>query len=137
MNVGRGTDTPFQVFGHPEMKSEGFTYTPRAIEGASTNPKYKGQVCRGIDLRGYPMDSLIRHPRLRLQWLRQAMQRMPERDIFLPFFKNLSGNEELLKQLRNGVPKREIRQSWQPEMKKFMQMRSKYLIYEDFTVGTR
>jgi uncharacterized protein YbbC (DUF1343 family) len=65
------------------------------------------------------------------------MQRMPERDIFLPFFKNLSGNEELLKQLRNGVPKREIRQSWQPEMKKFMQMRSKYLIYEDFTVGTR
>ncbi len=137
MNVGRGTETPFQVFGHPEMRSEGFTYTPRAIEGASTNPKYKGQVCRGINLRDYPLDSLTRHPRVRLKWLQQAMQLMPERDIFLPFFKNLSGNQELLKQLRSGVPLEQIRQSWQPQMKDFMQMRSKYLIYEDYTRSSR
>ncbi len=134
INVGRGTHAPFQVFGHPHMKRGDLTYTPRAIQGASTNPKYKGEVCQGIDLRNYPLDSLTRHPRLRLQWLQQAMQQMPEEgDFFLPFFKNLSGNDQLLKQLRNDVPIKEIRQSWQPHIKDFMRKRKKYLIYEDFT----
>lgn len=132
-NVGRGTETPFQVFGHPGMKGGEITYIPRAIEGASTSPKYKGQVCQGIDLRKYPLDSLTRHPRLRLQWIRAAMDGLPEGDFFVPFFNYLSGTVHLMEQLEQGVPIREIRESWQPKLEEYMQKRKQYLIYEDFT----
>src|SRR6056297_304050 len=136
-NVGRGTETPFQVFGHPDMKAGEITYIPRAIKGASTRPKYKGQVCQGIDLRSYPLDSLTRHPRLRLEWIRTAMKRLPEGDFFVPFFLNLSGTAQLMEQLKQDVPIREIRRSWQPQLEEFMQMRKQYLIYEDFTRSKR
>jgi uncharacterized protein YbbC (DUF1343 family) len=133
VNVGRGTDWPFQVFGHPEMSSTEFTYQPRSIEGVSTNPKYKGQVCRGIDLRDLPLDSLLENPRLRLQWVRQAKNNIPEKDFFLPFFNNLAGNNQLMQQLKQDVPTPEIRKKWEPQLENFMQMRKKYLIYEDFS----
>ena len=136
-NVGRGTETPFQVFGHPDMEGGEITYIPRAIKGASTSPKYKGEVCQGIDLRQYPLDSLTQHPRLRLDWLRMAMDRLPEGDFFVPFFNNLSGTAQLMKQLKQGVPIREIRASWRPRLEEFMQMRKQYLIYEDFTRDER
>jgi len=136
-NVGRGTETPFQVFGHPDMKAGEITYIPRAIKGASTRPKYKGQVCQGIDLRNYPLDSLTRHPRLRLQWVRTALERLPEGDFFVPFFNYLSGNDQLMKQLKQGISTREIGESWQPQLEAFMQMRKQYLIYEDYTHNRR
>jgi uncharacterized protein YbbC (DUF1343 family) len=133
VNVGRGTDWPFQVFGHPEMKDAEFTYQPRSIEGVSTNPKYKGEVCRGIDLRDYPLDSILEHPGLRLQWVRQARNHVPEEDFFLPFFNNLAGNKELMQQLKQDVPTPEIRKKWEDDLEQFMQMRKQYLIYEDFS----
>lgn len=132
-NVGRGTETPFQVFGHPDMKGGEITYVPRAIEGVSTSPKYRGEVCHGIDLRQYPLDSLTRHPRLRLEWVRMAMERLGAGDFFVPFFHNLSGTAQLMEQLKQGVPIREIRKSWQPQLEEFMLKRKQYLIYEDFT----
>ena len=132
-NAGRGTNTPFQLFGHPDMEKGEITYIPRAIEGASTSPKYKGEVCHGIDLRRYPMDSLTQHPRLRLDWVRMAMDQLPEGDFFVPFFRHLSGTDQLMEQLKQDVPVREIRESWRPQLEEFMQLREQYLIYEDFT----
>jgi len=133
VNVGRGTDWPFQIYGHPEMRNTEFTYQPRSIEGVSTNPKYKGQVCRGVDLRDYSLDSILEHHRLRLQWVRQAKKNIPEEDFFLPFFNNLAGNKELMQQLKRDVPTREIQKKWEDDLEKFMQMRKQYLLYEDFT----
>lgn len=133
VNVGRGTDWPFQVYGHPQMRNTEFTYQPRSIEGVSTNPKYKGQVCRGVDLRDYPLDSILEHPRLHLQWVRQAKNNIPEEDFFLPFFNNLAGNKKLMQQLKRDVPTREIRKKWEDDLERFMQMRKQYLLYEDFS----
>ncbi|HKL37518.1 MAG TPA: DUF1343 domain-containing protein [Bacteroidales bacterium] len=135
VNVGRGTDWPFQVYGHPDMKDAQLTFQPRSIEGVSTNPKYKGQTCQGIDLRQYPLDSLLEHPRLRLHWVRHAMNHVTGDDFFLPFFNNLAGNAELMRQLKNGVPTPEIRKSWEEGLEDFMKMRDQYLIYEDFSRG--
>jgi len=133
VNVGRGTQWPFQVYGHPDMQDAEFTYRPQSIEGVSTNPKFKGRICSGIDLRNYPLDSLLEHPRLRLHWVRHAMNHVPEEDFFLPFFNNLAGNEELMRQLKQEVPTPEIRKSWEDGLEAFMKMREQYLIYEDFT----
>ncbi len=133
MSVGRGTDFPFQVFGHPDMKNAEMEFTPRSIPGASTNPKYKGQHCGGIDLRDYPLDSLLNEPHIRLKWLKFAYKNTPVADFFTSYFKKLSGNHTLLKQIKNGTPAIEIRAGWQKELEQFMEMREKYLFYKDFT----
>jgi uncharacterized protein YbbC (DUF1343 family) len=133
INVGRGTAWPFQVFGHPKLRNTDFTYIPRSIHGASTDPKYKDRLCRGIDLRDYAHDSLLIRPRIRLQWIRFAMKNTPENDFFLPFFHYLAGTRKLMAQLRQGVPEESIRAGWQEQLDEFMKLRRQYLIYEDFT----
>ena len=50
-SIGRGTDFPFEVVGHPDFPDMGFTFTPEARPGAAY-AKLKGQTCNGIDLRG-------------------------------------------------------------------------------------
>lgn len=137
MSVGRGTDFPFQVFGHPDMKNAEMEFTPRSIPGASTNPKYKGQHCGGIDLRDYPLDSLLHKPRIRLSWLMFAYRNTPTDEFFRPYFKKLAGNDELLKQIKKGRSIQEIRADWEDGLEQFMNKRQQYLIYEDFTGATQ
>ncbi len=47
--LGRGTDFPFQVYGHPEIEGN-FIYTPMPNEG-SKHPKLEGKECKGQDLK--------------------------------------------------------------------------------------
>jgi uncharacterized protein YbbC (DUF1343 family) len=132
MQVGRGTGFPFQVFGHPQLANSEIEYIPRSMEGSSQNPKYKDQLCRGIDLRDYPLDSIIDNPGIRLEWLRFAYLNTSVDRFFLPFFNNLSGTGILKEQLMQGESVSSIRESWQRELDEFKKIRKKYLIYKDF-----
>ena len=51
LSEGRGTDKPFQIFGHPSLPNNLISFIPGAKEGAG-NPKLKGQVCYGWDIPG-------------------------------------------------------------------------------------
>ncbi|MFP4620355.1 MAG: exo-beta-N-acetylmuramidase NamZ domain-containing protein [Bacteroidales bacterium] len=133
VSVGRGTDFPFQVFGHPEMENAPMEFTPRSIPGASQNPQYKGQRCHGIDLRKYPLDSLLNNPRFRLSWLKFAYKNTRVDDFFTSYFTKLSGSDKLLEQFKEGIPISDIRAGWKSDLKQFMNKRKQYLIYEDFT----
>ena len=42
------------------------------------------------------------------------------------------GNEAVLKLINEGKGEDEIRKSWEPELKVYMEMRKKYLLYPDF-----
>ena len=137
INVGRGTEWPFQVFGHPRLQHGEMTYIPRGIKGVSENPKYKGQACHGIDLRKYPADSLIQHPAIRLEWIRQAIHQVPAEDFFMPFFNNLAGNQSLMHQLKQGRTPSEIKKGWQDDLEAFMKLRRQYLIYQDYEEARR
>jgi uncharacterized protein YbbC (DUF1343 family) len=132
VSVGRGTEFPFEVFGHPDLKNSEIQFTPKPIPGASNNPKFKNQICRGIDLRDYPVDSLIQNPGLRLKWLRFAYQNIPADDFFNDYFTSLAGNEKLMKMLKQGMTELQIRNSWQEDLSVFKEKRKKYLIYVDF-----
>ena len=44
----------------------------------------------------------------------------------------LAGTDELIKQIRQGLPEDEIVKSWQPGLEKYKQLRKKYLLYPDF-----
>lgn len=132
INVGRGTDFPFQVYGHPDMKGN-ITYTPESMKNASREPRHQDIECAGVDLRNYPLDSLLNDPGIRLQWLYDAYKQLDQgEDFFLPFFINLSGNNILQNQIQEGVPIREIKEGWKEDLEIFMKKRDKYLIYDDF-----
>ncbi len=51
VSLGRGTDFPFTVYGHPDMKGRTFEFTPRSVPGAK-NPPQLDRLCHGVDLRG-------------------------------------------------------------------------------------
>jgi uncharacterized protein YbbC (DUF1343 family) len=55
--TGRGTQYPFEIYGHPDMKNCQFTFTPRSIPGAKT-PRYQDQLCHGVDLRSKPLEAI-------------------------------------------------------------------------------
>ena len=58
VSLGRGTDFPFQAYGHPELQGD-FSFTPRSNAGAK-NPPLKDKLCHGVDLRTAPSDERIR-----------------------------------------------------------------------------
>jgi uncharacterized protein YbbC (DUF1343 family) len=142
LSEGRGTNKQFQVFGHPSLPKDLYSFTPNPNEGAK-NSKLYGQVCYGWDLSGTPQDVLKKiDNRIQLKWLLQAYQLFPDKEKFfiLPksgkmeesFFNKLAGNNELWQQIKNGSSEEEIRKSWEPKLSEFRQLRKKYLLYDDF-----
>jgi uncharacterized protein YbbC (DUF1343 family) len=130
MNVGRGTPFSYQVFGHPEYPDHEFSYTPRASSG-NISPKHMDQLCYGSDLRNIPLDSLRNADRIDLSWLINAYKTMKRRDFFIPFIDKLAGTSALRKQIESGQTEEQIREGWEPELEKYLQMRKKYLLYSD------
>lgn len=129
VSEGRGTDTPFQVFGHPDLKNMPYTFTPRSIPGMSRYPKCMGELCHGMDLR-QKYEEVKKGRRLRLDWLLAAYRYYSGKaPFFTPFFDKLAGNDRLRKDIESGKSEEEIRASWQPALNKFMKIRAKYLIY--------
>ena len=133
LSVGRGTEFPFQVFGGPDMQNVEFTFTPISIDGASKYPKHRDTKCYGVDLRTIDKQELLNQKAIQLQWILFAYQNVKNQDDFFnAFFYNISGNEKLRKQIEQGKSEEEIRQSWQPQLDEFKQIRRKYLLYEDY-----
>jgi uncharacterized protein YbbC (DUF1343 family) len=133
INVGRGTDFPFQVFGGPEFLDSGLEYTPRSIDGVSKYPPHEGQLCNGVDLRSYPINDLIKSKSINLDWLIFGYNNSKDtHDFFIPYFYNISGNKHLKEQIIQKKSAEEIRKSWQPGLEEFKKIRKKYLLYEDF-----
>ncbi|HLW29300.1 MAG TPA: DUF1343 domain-containing protein [Brumimicrobium sp.] len=133
LSVGRGTERPFEVFGHPALKGKpGFEYsfTPVSSFGAK-EPKLKNQVCYGRDLSQYADSTRINQ--FEIHWLIEAYQAMKTPDFFITknrWFDILAGTDELRKQILAGKSESEIRAAWQADLTAFKEMRKAYLIYE-------
>lgn len=128
LNEGRGTDRPFKVFGSPLLPETGFSYIPMPTPGAS-EPRFKGQVCHGMDLSDYPE----RLSRVNFEWIIWAYDRYPDkRRFFIPFFNNLAGGTTIKSQIVSGWSAGQIRDSWREGILRFKEIRSRYLLYPDF-----
>lgn len=133
VSVGRGTDSPFQIFGFPEFPLKAFSFRPVEKPGASVNPPYKGIRCYGVDLRDYSIDYFIDRRAINLDWLIFAYRSAPDQSAFFnTFFRLLAGTGELRRQIEAGMSSRQIRASWQEPIRRFKQLREKYLLYDDF-----
>lgn len=131
VSVGRGTDLPFQVIGHPDIKGTKFSFTPKPNSGAKS-PKYEGQVCFGYDFRNFVDEFLVPSRQIYLFWLDGAYQKLKRDNFFDENFNYHAGNDQLKKQIINGVNDNTIRLSWKKDLDKFLQIRKKYLLYPDF-----
>jgi uncharacterized protein YbbC (DUF1343 family) len=134
LSEGRGTEKPFQYFGHPSLPKNLFSFTPRSMPGAA-KPKLLNQLSYGWDVSGDP--TAIRasiNNTLQIEYLLEAYRLFPQKDSFFlkKFFYNLSGSEQLYQQIVNGLSAAEIRLSWEPGITAFKKVRKKYLLYKDF-----
>ena len=141
LSEGRGTSTPFQVFGHPSLPNTLYAFTPKSTDGAK-EPKLKDQLCYGWSLAGKPADVLkkIDH-KLQLSYLIEAYRLFPNKESFFLkpksgkdtdyFFNKLAGNSVLIEQIKSGKTEAEIRASWEPALSQFKSIRKKYLLYAE------
>lgn len=130
ISCGRGTEFPFQAFGHPELPDRGFSFTPQSVPGAM-NPPLLGLLCYGTDLRNAVKKGLVPKPGLNLEWVIQAYRDFPDKDRFFNgYFDTLAGGPVLRQQIIDGMTADEIRQSWKEGLEKFGKIRTRYLLYK-------
>lgn len=130
VSLGRGTDFPFEVYGHPDMKDRDFSFTPRP-NAASTTPPLSGRVCHGVDLRGVP-DEQIRREGFTLRYVVDAYRDldMGER-FFTPMFEKLIGVDWVRRMIVEGASAEQIEACWRDDVEQFRQSRRAYLLYEE------
>ncbi|MCC6251475.1 MAG: DUF1343 domain-containing protein [Bacteroidia bacterium] len=134
ISVGRGTDKPFQQYGHPEMQHGEISFTPQSLSGAS-NPLYANKKCYGFDLSNNDnlLNTIDSGKGLQLEILFNAYSNFPNKEQFFnSFFNKLAGNSTLQKQIKQGLSTAQIKSSWQTDIDKFKTVRAKYLLYPDF-----
>ncbi|HQA75981.1 MAG TPA: DUF1343 domain-containing protein [Salinivirgaceae bacterium] len=128
VSAGRGTQFPFQIYGHPLIKEHTFAFTPEPMKGAGS-PKFKGVKCYGEDLRNSQI-AKGESNEIELSFLVNAFQNLNLPDFFNSYFKFLAGNKSLQKQIEEGVDIKLIKDSWKIDIEIFKQKRDKYLIYK-------
>lgn len=124
VNAGRGTNKQFQVYGSPFLNQKGYSYTPKANEGAKY-PKHQHMICYGEDLSNEEKLSS-----LNLSWLIKAHQQNKTKHFFNAFFTKLAGTKKLQEQIEKGISQEEIKASWKEGLDTFKKIREKYLIYK-------
>ena len=136
LSEGRGTNIPFQVFGHPKLPNNlPYSFTPKPNAGAK-NSKCFYQLCYGWNLGGTNAEVLaMLDGKIQLKYLIQAYKLFPGKDSFFlknNFIDKLAGTDQLQQQIKQAVTEEVIRKSWEPELSNFKTIRKKYLLYEDF-----
>ena len=130
VSLGRGTEFPFEVYGHPNMKGYSFEFTPRSISGAK-NPPQLNNLCHGVDLRNVPHEEIFKNG-FNLSYVIDAYNNLNMGDhFFRPFFEKLVGVDYIRKMIKEGKSADEIKMMWQDDVKRFKEQRLPYLLYEE------
>jgi len=130
VSLGRGTDFPFQVYGHPAMKNRTFSFTPRSVPGAK-NPPQLNRLCYGVDLRNIP-DETIWENGFDLSYIIDAYNNLNMGNkFFISFFELLVGVDYIRKMIMEGKSAAEIKVMWQDDVEKFKKQRRPYLLYDE------
>lgn len=143
LSEGRGTDKPFQIFGHPSLPKNLYAFTPVSNAGAS-DPKLKDQLCYGWNISGDDEQILQQvNSHIQIKFLLEAYKLFPDKENFFIkpaktdakpadyFFNKLAGSAELMQQIKDGKSEKDIRASWEPKLSAFKKIRKKYLLYPD------
>ena len=142
VSVGRGTDTPFELFGAPwirpvDLITELNHWPARnaGIPGVSLKPTsftpsaglYKGELCEGIGLTVTDRRTL-RSMLMGLEII-AALHKLYPQNFDVAKTIELLGSQSTVEALERGEDPRAIVASWANDLDRFRAMRQKYLIY--------
>lgn len=129
-SLGRGTEFPFEVYGHPDMKGYKFSFTPESVPGAK-NPPLLNQKCYGVDLRNVPQKEIFEKG-FHVEYIIDAYNNVNIGNKFLtPFFEKLVGVDYIRTMINEGKSAAEIKAMWKDDVEKFKLQRKPYLLYEE------
>lgn len=130
VSLGRGTDAPFEIYGHPAMSGRTFSFTPAPNEGSHT-PPHSGRVCYGEDLRAVDNEDIWREG-LTLRYVIDAYRDLDMGDkFFTPMFEKLIGVAWVREMIIAGASAEEIEARWADDVEQFKALRRRYLLYSE------
>ena len=130
VSLGRGTDHPFEIYGHPDMQGCSFSFTPQSIAGAK-NPPLLGRKCYGRDLTGLDNEAVIAAG-INLEYVIDAYNNLGLGDkFFTSFFDLLMGNGDVRRMIVEGKSAAEIKATWSDDVEAFKARRRGYLLYAE------
>lgn len=129
VNVGRGTEFPFEVYGHAKFPDTLLGYVPEIINGSFILDA--GKQCYGYDLRS--RDTLPPTQKtMTIEYVIHAFKVLgTPTDFFNLYFNNLVGDKTIKAQILSNKSANEIELQWQEGLKEFYHLRRKYLLYPD------
>ena len=130
VSLGRGTDLPFQVYGHPNMTGYNYSFTPRSVPGAN-KPHQLGKLCHGVNLSNMSDEEIWKRG-IDLSYVIDAYRNLNMDDhFFRSFFELLIGTDYVRKMIKEGKSAEEIKARWKDDVEKFKVQRKPYLLYEE------
>ncbi|WKZ71010.1 MAG: DUF1343 domain-containing protein [Melioribacteraceae bacterium] len=145
ISEGRGTYTPFHIFGAPfidskKLKDEltpilsgdfilrAIEFVPVSIEDKASNPKYKNEICEGIQLKLVSRENY--NPlKTALTLLTTLQQLYGDNFEFTSHFDLLWGNAKIKDFINSNKSVNEIIDSWGKDLAEFKEIRKNYLLY--------
>ncbi len=137
VSVGRGTDSPFEVFGAPWIDSRrlasylserhiaGVTFAPTSFTPNESN--YHRQQCNGVKI-AIANREVLDAPALGIE-IASALHSLYPQQFTLGDTLGMIGARSVLSAIRAGEDPRIIAANWQNPLADFRQLRAKYLLY--------
>ena len=130
VSMGRGTESPFEVYGHPYMRGYDFSFTPQPNAGSQT-PPHNGKVCYGVDLRGVA-DEDIWADGVNLDYVVDAYRNLNMGETFFSsMFEKLIGVAWVREMIMAGEDADVIESRWRDDVEAFKLLRRNYLLYKE------
>ena len=132
VSLGRGTQFPFETYGHPAMTGYSFSFVPRSIPGAKS-PQFLDEECHGVDLRRKPLRDIWAE-KINLEYVIDAYRNLNMGDKFFGknnFFELLAGVDWFRSMIGNGSAAAEISARWASDVENFKSRRAPYLLYPE------
>jgi len=146
VSEGRGSETPFLLFGAPWLDERKLTqslnalnlpgvifhdttFVPAAIPGVAEHPKYKGQLCRGASLKA--LNRKIFQPFLTGMHIVDVIHKTYPDSLqwHISHFDRLCGDSIVRETIVNRGDVAAMNQAWQDKLQRFRHIRKKYLLY--------
>ena len=132
VSLGRGTQFPFETYGHPAMTGYSFSFIPRSIPGAKS-PQFVDEECHGVDLRRKPLADIWAE-KINLEYVIDAYRNLNMGDKFFGknnFFELLAGVDWFRPMIESGAASADISARWASDVEAFKARRAPYLLYPE------
>ena len=135
ISIGRRSDYPFQVYGHPDFTNRDFTFIVTPNTNTNNPEQSRGPVTYyGVDLRTYPPNETVFEEGFTLKYVIDAYNDLNNSSnvgeaFFRPYFDTLVGVSYARTMILEGYDADQIKACWKDDVEQFKKDRAPYLLY--------